>query len=106
MPRNFLRRVELMVPIEDEDIKTRLVEILDIQLSDTAKSWRLGSDGSYERISPAAGLAPLRSQQRFIEMTRDKVKTADAAARSSGRFHLARAMPARNGKGAERPRRR
>ncbi|HSQ63231.1 MAG TPA: polyphosphate kinase 1 [Polyangiaceae bacterium] len=105
MPRNFHRRVELMVPIEDEDIKTRLIEILDIQLADTAKSWRLRSDGSYERISPAAGLAPLRSQQRFIEMTRDKVKTADAAGRSPGRFHLARAMPARNGKG-ERTRRR
>jgi polyphosphate kinase len=104
MPRNFHRRVEVMVPIEDEAIKTRIADILDIQLSDTAKSWRLRSDGSYERVEASPGVAPFRSQQRFIELARDKVRIADTVARSSGRFHLARAVPQRNGK-SERTRR-
>jgi polyphosphate kinase len=104
MPRNFHRRVEVMVPIEDEDIKTRISDILETQLADTAKAWRLRSDGKYERVEPAAGAPVLRSQQRFIELARDKVKAADGVARSSGRFHLARAVPQRNGK-AERTRR-
>ncbi len=98
MPRNFHRRVEVMVPIEDEEIKTRLTDILAVQLADTAKSWRLLSDGGYERIQPADGEAALRSQQRFIEAARDKVKIAESVGRSSGRFHLARPMPPRNGK--------
>ena len=107
MPRNFHRRVEVMVPIEDEDIKKRMAEILDIQLADNAKAWRLRSDGSYERVVPAEGAPPLRSQQRFMEFARDKVKLADTTARSSGRFHLARAIPPqRDGKQTSAGRRR
>jgi polyphosphate kinase len=105
MPRNFHRRVEVMVPIEDEAIKTRISEILDIQLADTAKAWRLKSDGSYERVVAANGAPPFRSQQRFIELARDKVKTSDAAARSSSRFHLARALPPQRDGKIERTRR-
>jgi polyphosphate kinase len=104
MPRNFHRRVEVMVPIEDEDIKTRIGEILDIQLSDTVKAWRLRSDGSYARVEPTSEAPPLRSQQRFIEMARDKVKTSETSARTSGRFHLQRAVPTRNGKPERKPR--
>ena len=104
MPRNFHRRVEVMVPIEDDSIKTRIGEILDVQLADTAKSWRLRSDGSYERVEPAPGAPVLRSQQRFIEMARDKVKISENAARTSGRFHLQRAVPPRNGKAERKPR--
>jgi polyphosphate kinase len=104
MPRNFHRRVEVMVPIDDEEIKSRIGDILDMQLADTAKSWRLRSDGSYERVEPAPGATPLRSQQRFIEMARDKVKISENAARTSGRFHLQRAVPPRNGKSERKPR--
>jgi polyphosphate kinase len=104
MPRNFHRRVEVMVPIEDDEIKTRIGDILDLQLADNAKAWRLRSDGSYERVEAGPGAAPLRSQTRFIEMARDKVKISENAARTSGRFHLQRAVPARNGKAERKPR--
>jgi polyphosphate kinase len=90
MPRNFHRRVEVMVPIEDPGLKTRLNEILELQIQDTAKAWRLTSDGRYERVTPKAGTQPLRSQQRFVEMTKDKVKVFEATQRTSGRFQLAR----------------
>jgi polyphosphate kinase len=87
MPRNFHRRVEAMVPIEDPVIRARLIEILQIQCADNAKSWLLKPDGKYERVHLATAQPPLRSQTRFIEMTRDRVKAAESAA-TSGRFHL------------------
>jgi len=87
MPRNFHRRVEAMIPVEDASLKARLLEILQIQLSDNVKSWVLRPDGKYERIVPTPGAPLVRSQARFIEMTRDRVKSAEAAANSS-RFHL------------------
>ncbi len=88
MPRNFHRRVEVMVPIEDPVLRGRLQEVLSIQVNDTAKSWRLQSDGSYVRVTPKPGQPLLRCQQRFMEMTRDKVKVSDAATRPSSRLHL------------------
>ena len=41
------------------------------------------------RTAQKHGATPLRSQQRFIELTRDKVKVADQAARAPSRFHMA-----------------
>jgi polyphosphate kinase len=87
MPRNFHRRVEAMVPVEDPQLKVRMREILELQLADTAKAWRLRTDGKYERTQPAAGEPSVRSQARFIDMTRERVKQAEAAA-NAGRFHL------------------
>jgi polyphosphate kinase len=90
MPRNFHRRVEVMVPIEDPAIKARLSEILDLQMLDNVKAWRLTSEGHYERV--AQGEPPVRAQQRFIEMTRDKVKGSETT-KPSSRFVLPRPAP-------------
>jgi len=79
MPRNFHRRVELMVPIEDPAIRARLMDILETQLSDNVKAWRLLSTGGYERV--AAGTPAVRCQVRFAEMSREKVRIAEAAGR-------------------------
>ena len=87
MPRNFHRRVEAMFPVDDPVLRARLIEILQIQLSDNVKSWALRTDGKYEHVLPKPGVPLLRSQARFIEMTRDRVKSAEAAA-TSGRFSL------------------
>jgi polyphosphate kinase len=87
MPRNFHRRVEAMLPIEDPALRTRMLEILQIQLADNVKDWALKPDGKYERAQPKPGAPILRAQARFIEMTRDRVKSAEAAA-SNNRFHL------------------
>jgi polyphosphate kinase len=87
MPRNFHRRVEAMLPVEDPAIRDRLIEILRIQSDDNVKSWHLKADGKYERVQPVPGAPLLRSQARFIEMTRDRIKAAEAAA-TGGRFQL------------------
>jgi polyphosphate kinase len=88
MPRNFHRRVEVMVPIDDTVLRTRLIDILGIQWSDTVKAWGLEPNGSYSRMQQRNSGVLIRSQQRFIEITRDKVKVADQAARPSSRFHM------------------
>jgi polyphosphate kinase len=88
MPRNFHRRVEIMVPIEDPAIRARLIDILTVQWSDNVKAWVLGPHGKYTRTQPKPGAPLVRSQQKFIEQTRDKVKVADQAARPLSRFHM------------------
>ncbi|WP_457754959.1 polyphosphate kinase 1 [Thermovibrio ammonificans] len=49
MPRNFHRRVETLVPVEEPKLKEKLKEILKIQLRDTAKARILQPDGTYVR---------------------------------------------------------
>ncbi len=94
MPRNFHRRVETLIPVEDPVLRARLIEQLQIQCADNVKSWLLTSDGKYERVQLKPGQTPFRAQARFIEMTRDRVKTAEASA-SSGRFSLSRLASSR-----------
>ncbi|HEX4446959.1 MAG TPA: polyphosphate kinase 1, partial [Polyangiaceae bacterium] len=89
MPRNFHRRVETLIPIEDPALRARLIEILQIQCADNVKTWLLRSDGKYERVQPKAGQTPFRAQAKFIEMARDRIKAAEVAA-TSGRFSLSR----------------
>ena len=88
MPRNFHRRVEAMIPIEDPALRARLVEVLNVGASDNVKAWALQADGSYVRMQPRPGAPIVRSQSRFIEITRNIVKVADAAARPATRFHM------------------
>ncbi|MFO0735510.1 MAG: polyphosphate kinase 1 [Labilithrix sp.] len=88
MPRNFHRRVEVMVPIEDPAIRARLIDILGVSFSDNVKAWTLEPNGTYTRTQAKPGAPIVRSQQRFVELTRDKVKIADQAARAPSRFHM------------------
>jgi polyphosphate kinase len=69
MDRNLSRRVEVIFPVEQPDLKARLIdEILKTTLADNVKARELLADGTYRRVTPAAGDAPVRSQQRFLEL--------------------------------------
>jgi polyphosphate kinase len=48
MTRDTERRIELACPVLDAGIRTRLLDILQIQLSDAVKAWKLGPDGDYK----------------------------------------------------------
>ena len=65
MPRNFHRRIEVMLPLRDPDIRDRVQQIFEITLQDTASSWRLDGDGAWARSS-----GTFSSQQRFIDIAR------------------------------------
>ncbi|QJW97976.1 polyphosphate kinase 1 [Frigoriglobus tundricola] len=71
MDRNLSRRVEVVFPIEQQDLKQRVIDILRTTLADTAKARELLPDGTYRRVTPPDGQAPLRSQTRFLEQANE-----------------------------------
>src|SRR5205823_5353677 len=69
MDRNLSRRVEVVFPIEQPDLKSRLInEVLATSLADNVKARELLPDGTWRRVLPKEGEAPLRSQARFLEL--------------------------------------
>ena len=52
MPRNFDRRVECAVPVEDPLLHPRLMALLETCLSDNRQAWELSPDGSYAQRVP------------------------------------------------------
>ena len=51
MPRNLHRRVESLVPIENETVKRQLLEqVMMANRIDEMQSWQLGPDGEYRRL--------------------------------------------------------
>lgn len=69
MTRNLDRRVEVACPIYDEDVKSRIREILDVAAFDTVKGRILKSDGKYEK--KPQGKLPLSSQDFLIGQALD-----------------------------------
>jgi polyphosphate kinase len=67
MPRNLIRRVELLVPIQDEGAKHRLKETLLSYARDTVKGRCLQPDGGYRRARPAKNEGPHRHQRSMYE---------------------------------------
>jgi polyphosphate kinase len=74
MDRNLSRRVEVVFPIEQADLKQRLIrEILATSLADNVKARELLPDGTYRRVTPGPGQPRVRSQEVFLEMAALKV---------------------------------
>jgi len=67
MIRNLDKRIELMIPIIDNDILKRASDILKRYFEDHSKAHRLLADGHYERLMPVAGKAPLNCQASLYE---------------------------------------
>jgi polyphosphate kinase len=71
MPRNIDRRVEVLFPLEGQELIRHVRdEILAVYLSDTAKARQMQSDGAYVRRQPSRGKPPLNSQEWFIHPTK------------------------------------
>jgi polyphosphate kinase len=55
MPRNLNQRVEVLFPVENQDLVRHLRDVvLEVYLRDDIKAWRMTSDGDYERIGSDA----------------------------------------------------
>lgn len=66
MPRNLDRRVEILFPVLDEELKEKVKHILVVELSDNMKAHVLKSDGNYEKIDKR-GKVLVNSQSQFCE---------------------------------------
>jgi len=72
MPRNFKKRAEILYPIEDTELKTRVIdEILMTSLNDNVKARLMQPDGSYVRVKPKDGGKQVRSQSALIAIARE-----------------------------------
>ncbi len=65
MPRNLDGRIELMFSIDDKDLKTRVKDMLFLQMADNAQSWELKSNGSYLRRTIEDSDEQIRSQEQL-----------------------------------------
>ncbi len=71
MHRNLDRRVETLVRVDDDGIKARLEEILDLGLRDRVGAWSLTADGDWLRSAPTGdGDAPALSVQSELQHRR------------------------------------
>ncbi len=72
MPRNMIRRVELLYPVLDPICHQRIKEeILDTYLADNVKARHLASDGNYYPRAREPGDPLVQAQSKFIEIARE-----------------------------------
>lgn len=65
MTRNLTRRVEIACPIYDPIIKSKVIDIVDLLLTDDKKSSILKPDGSYVKVSDEPSIS---SQDYFMDL--------------------------------------
>ncbi|MFO1489275.1 MAG: polyphosphate kinase 1 [Verrucomicrobiota bacterium] len=69
MPRNLFRRIEVVFPVEDGNLRERLIrEILETNLADNVKARFLHPDGTYHKTPLGNGTKNRRSQLEFIAL--------------------------------------
>jgi polyphosphate kinase len=76
MPRNLMRRVELMFPIEQRTHKRRIVNALNIYFRDNTHSHQLQPNGEYVRKCPEGKRRHVAAQEHFFREARDSVAAA------------------------------
>ena len=85
MPRNLDRRVELLVPIEDDACKRKVVRVLEACFEDNVKARRLLDDGGYKRLKSKAN--PSQCQVRLAEQALEALQRAEQFERAQLQPH-------------------
>jgi polyphosphate kinase len=71
MERNLDRRVEVLVPVTDPELRDRLLQVLDLSLADDTNAWTLRGDGSWVRVPTVRGVSVQRALQ---ELARERAR--------------------------------
>lgn len=72
MPRNLNDRVELMVPVEDPDLRARLKKMLDAELADNQKAHVMQPDGTWTKTIASENRICAQSWFQHIAEERDR----------------------------------
>ncbi|EIF50603.1 RNA degradosome polyphosphate kinase [Sulfurovum sp. AR] len=89
MPRNLVRRVELMTPILEENLKQKIEQILMLQLADNTLRWKLQEDGNYTKVPPLGKTVNNHTVlEEYVNKIHDKTKkeTPDYVSRLANRI--------------------
>jgi polyphosphate kinase len=73
MQRNLDKRIELLVPIEDPDIRRRLISILGTYFDDNIKGRKLSSDGKWKRVKASGRKKAIRSQEVLQHLAEQRI---------------------------------
>ena len=73
MPRNLDRRIELVFPIEDEELKQRAFEILETLWNDNTNARIMQPDTTYQHVN-RRGKAVCSSQLTFYRQAQERLK--------------------------------
>ncbi len=65
MTRNLEKRIELMIPVIDKEIKSQLTDILECAFKDNQQAHRILEDGSSERIHKKGKVSAFRMQEHL-----------------------------------------
>jgi polyphosphate kinase len=76
MPRNLEKRFELMIPIYDETLSSKIKDLLNLQLNDNELSWELHSDGRYTKMIKDENSKGINSQN-YLENYVNKIYKAN-----------------------------
>jgi len=74
MPRNLIRRIELLTGISNEKVSAKLLQILQLQCSDNVLAYELKSDGGYVKIPTDKN--KILNNQKLIETHTEKIHKA------------------------------
>ena len=76
MPRNLDRRVEILFPVLDEEIREKVKHILKVEMEDKVKAHVLLPDGRYEKIDKR-GKVLVNSQEQFCAEAGEAIPKED-----------------------------
>lgn len=79
MPRNLDRRVEIVFPVEAEELKAEAMHVLETEFEDNVKAHILQNDGSYEKVDKR-GKVLVNSQEQFCREAWERVPHKKTAA--------------------------
>ena len=66
MPRNLDRRVEIVFPVLDDELKKKAYHVLEVELADNVKARVMDAEGNYEKLD-RRGKEKVNSQLVFCE---------------------------------------
>lgn len=81
MPRNLVRRVEILFPVEDKELKKKVLHILESQLKDNVKAHILKPDNTYAKVD-RRGKERYCYQEAFVEEAYREAKEKEVAVNS------------------------